>query len=181
MNNEEQVVDGVRYGPVVRERANSYGSVPGLDDEELADPVEMERWVVRQQWGPILDLPVRRRHRWIRPALDDFGHIDGAFGTVDFERLYGSFDKFRYKADKLREELESQMIMLSMVMERVSGRSKYMVLKYLNMGVIDLDQIEDPDMHAIGRRYLRCRKLRGQIHRLQQLSRQGWCDPDDDD
>ena len=137
MENEEQAVDGVRYGPVVPERPDRYGRVPGLDDEEMADPAELERWVRFQEWGPILMLPVKKRQRWIQPTVDESGHLDwGAFGTVDFERLYGKFDKARYKADKLREELDSQLIMLSMLMERVPGRAKFIVLKYLNMGVI---------------------------------------------
>ena len=111
MNENEQQMDDVRYGPVVPERPDRYGSVPGLDDEELADPEELQRWVTFQEWGPILALPVKRRHRWIRPTVDELGHLDyGAFGTVDFERLYGKFDKARYKADKLREELEAQLI-----------------------------------------------------------------------
>jgi len=37
------VVDG---GLVTVERESGYGSVPGLDDEELADPAELERLVV---------------------------------------------------------------------------------------------------------------------------------------
>jgi hypothetical protein len=180
MNENEQLVDGVRYGPVVREMPEQYGSVPGLDAEELAGPEELERWAMHQQWGPILDLPVRRNHRWTRPTVDAFGNLDGAFATMDFERLYGTFDKFRYKSDKLREELESQLIMLSIIIDRVPGRSKYIVLRYLNMGVIDLDDITDPDMHALARRHLRCKKLRRQIHRLRQLSRKGWCDPEED-
>ena len=61
----------------------------------------------------------------------------------------GPFDKFRYKADKLHEELKSQILYLDMLMERVPGRSKYIVLRYLNMGVIDLDDVTNPDMHAI--------------------------------
>ena len=94
--------------------------------------------------------------------------------------MYGTFDRFFYKANKLREELESQLIMLSIIIDRVPGRSKYIILRYLNMGVIDLDHIENPDMHAIARRHLRCRKLRRQIQRLRQLSRVGWCDPEED-
>ena len=92
----------------------------------------------------------------------------------------GPFDKFRYKADKLHEELKSQILYLDMLMERVPGRSKYIVLRYLNMGVIDLDDVTNPDMHAIARRHLRCRKLRRQIYRLRQLSREGRCDPEEE-
>ena len=165
--------------PIVPERPSQYGSVPGLDDEELADPDELAKYITKQEWGPILNLPVRGRRGWTRPTFADYGNSN-AFLTVDFERLYGTFDKYRYKADKLREELEFQIIMLSVIIDRVPRRSKYQVLRYLNMGVIDLDHVENPDMHAIGRRYLRCQRLRRQIHRLRQLSRQGWCDPDED-
>jgi len=31
-----------------------YGSVPGLEDDELADPYELERQVMMDEWGPIL-------------------------------------------------------------------------------------------------------------------------------
>ncbi len=181
MNKHEQQIDGISYGPVVRERPDRYGSVPGLDDEELADPEELERWVTHQQWGPILSLPERYPRSTIRPQRNESGKWDwGAFETVDFERMYGTFDRFFYKANKLREELESQLIMLSIIIDRVPGCSKYIILRYLNMGVIDLDHIENPDMHAIARRHLRCRKLRRQIQRLRQLSRVGWCDPEED-
>ena len=41
-----------------RELVNKYGSVPGLDDSELADPDELERQVFVQEFGPLLALPV---------------------------------------------------------------------------------------------------------------------------
>jgi len=44
---------------VKREQANRYGSVEGLDDEELADPEELERQVFAEEWAPILALPER--------------------------------------------------------------------------------------------------------------------------
>jgi len=49
------------------EQGVSYGSVPGLDDDELADPAELERWMMIQEWGPILVLPVRDQQGGIRP------------------------------------------------------------------------------------------------------------------
>ena len=36
------------------------------------------------------------------PTMDEFGHAEGAFGSVDFDRLYPR-DKARYKADILRD------------------------------------------------------------------------------
>ena len=100
----------VEEGPwlIQVERQSGYGSVPGLDDSELADPVELERQVFVQEWGPVLALPVMGSRSGFHPGRDELGRLDwGAYGTVDFERLYGSFDKARYKADKLREELSS--------------------------------------------------------------------------
>ena len=70
-----------------REAKNRYGSVPGLADEELADPDELERQVYRQMFRPVLELPVEGHHGSIRPTVDQDGRLDfGAFATVDFER-----------------------------------------------------------------------------------------------
>jgi len=88
-----------------RERPNRYGSVPGLDDSELLSPDELERQVYRQEFEPVLALPVESSKSWIRPVVDGDGEVDfGAFGTVDFERRY-PFNKILYKADKLRQQL----------------------------------------------------------------------------
>jgi len=153
------------------ERAKGYGSVPGLEDDELADEAELERMVVLEQWGPILALPCRS-HSGIRPVIDELGHRDwGAFGTWDFERLYGGFDKARYKAQKLREELRRCLIMLEMVTQRVPGRAKYLLLKHLAEGVIDFDHIEDEDMRAIAQWYLRAKRIRQQVRELEDYRR----------
>ena len=157
------------------ERHKGYGSVPGLDDDELADPGELERWVIIQEWGPILALPVQRRRCDIRPQVDESGHLDwGAFGTIDFDRLRPAFDKVRYKMDRLREELKDAVIMLSIVMERIPGRAKYLVLKYLTMGLIDIEHIADDDMCAIVKWYLRTRRLGKQIEELRQVRKRRW-------
>ena len=59
MEQEEkfEVWDGVEVAesPLLRrEHSNPYGSVPGLDDEELLGPAELERLYRRQELGPIL-------------------------------------------------------------------------------------------------------------------------------
>ena len=124
MNNESSCVvcQGVEVPESVllrREQGNKYGSVPGLDDSELADPDELERQVFMQEFGPVLALPVKGR-RAVRPDVDESGNVDwGAFGTVDFDRYSGGFDKVRYKAEKLREQLKDLIIMVSMIKERL--------------------------------------------------------------
>jgi len=160
---------------VTVERDTGYGSVPGLDDDELADPAELERWVMIQEWGPILALPVQRRRWDIRPTVDENGDLDwGAFGTIDFDRVRPPLDKVRYKLDRLREELKDAVIMLSIVSERIPGRSKYLVLKYVRMGAIDIEHITDDDMRAIAKWYLRTRRLGKQIEELRRVRRRGW-------
>ncbi len=157
------------------ERHKGYGSVSGLDDDELADPAELERWVIIQEWGPILALPVQRRRCDIRPEVNESGQLDwGAFGTIDFDRLRPAFDKVRYKMDRIREELKHAVIMLSIVSERIPGRAKYLVLKYLTMGFIDIEHIADDDMRAIAKWYLRTRRLGKQIEELRQVRKRRW-------
>ena len=84
--------------------------------------------VYRQELAPILALPVPGNRCSLRPALDEDGRLDwGAFGTVDFKRMY-PFNKVLYKADKLREQLKNILIMFSIVNERVKTRTKYLIL-----------------------------------------------------
>jgi hypothetical protein len=165
-------VDDVPVSSLISvDRVNRYGSVAGLDDEELADPDELERQVMAQEWGLILAIPVKGRGNWIVPAIDESGGVDfGAFGTVDFERTMPEFDKVRYKADKLREQLKDLTIRMSLVKERLPGKAKYLVLKYLKMGIIDMGHIVDFDMLCLARLYLRARRLRDEIWRLERAS-----------
>ena len=156
---------------VHRERPDRYGSVPGLEDSELADPEELERQVVLEEWGPVLSLPVQGRSGGIRGAIDESGQLDfGAFGTVDFERHAPSFDRARYKADKLREQLKDVLILFSIVNDRIKARDKYLVLKYLRTGIIALEDIIDSDMAALARLYLRARRMREEIAALREAS-----------
>jgi len=154
-----------------RERKDRYGSVPGLDDSELANPDELERQVYRQELAPILALPIQGNRCSLRPAIDEDGSLCwGAFGTVDFERMY-PFNKAIYKADKLREQLKNVLIMFSIVNERLKTRAKYTVLKYLKMSIIELEHIVDNNMRALGRLYLRIRRMRKEIAELREA---GW-------
>ena len=152
-----------------RLRPNKYGSVPGLDDSELADPDELERQVLRQEFGPVLALPVKANKSCIRPEVDESGNVDwGAFGTVDFDRYRQQFDKLRYKADKVAEKRKDVLIMFGIVNERIKAWAKYLVLKYLRMGIIELEHVVDNDMLALAKLYLRARRMRKEIAELQE-------------
>jgi hypothetical protein len=82
------------------------------------------------------------------------------------------FNTTLYKADKLREQLKSVLILFSIVNERLSSRAKYTVLKYLKMGLLKLEHIVDSDMYALGKLYLRIRRLRQDITALRKAGRQ---------
>ena len=176
MDNETDLVreEGVEVPESVllrRDRGHRYGSVPGLDDSELADPNELERQVFVQEFGPVLALPVRARRSVIRPSVDEEGRLDwGAFGSVDFDRYTGGFDKARYKADKVREQLQGVLILFSVISDRMGNSGKYLVLKYLRMGVIGLEHIVSEDMAALARLYLRIERMRQEINELREAS-----------
>ena len=156
------------------ERSKGYGSVPGLDDAELADAEELARQATAEEWGPVLALPVKGKGVQIGPVVDTSGGIDfGAFGTVDFEKEAPELDKARYKADRLREELKDLLIRLSIVNERLCGTAKYVVLKYLKMGIIELEHVTSEDMEQMGRLYLRARRVRKAIRRIEEASWRG--------
>jgi len=154
-----------------RERGHRYGSVPGLDDSELADPAELERQVLVAEFGPVLALPVKTGKGFMRPSVSEDGVVDwGAFGSVDFDRYSGGFDKARHKADKVREQLKDVLILFSIVNDRMTNPAKYLVLKYVRMGIIEVGHIVNEDMAALARLYLRVQRMRQEIHGLQGAS-----------
>ncbi len=152
------------------EQKDRYGHVPELDDEELASREELEREILRAEWGLVLDLPVNGKHGGFRPDVDEDGIVFGAFGSVDFERVKPGLDKVRYKADKLREQLKDTIIMLEMIRGRLPRKPVALILKSLRMGIIDLEDIGNFDMWQLGTLYLRARQLRKQIVELEEAS-----------
>lgn len=170
---EDEQIDDVPSPAVVLDRAEQrYGSVPGLDDDELADPDELERQAIRAELEPVLRLPSKRKRHGFVPPSDESGGIDwGAFGTVDFERTEPEFDKARYKTEKLKEQLGDVLIMLGIVKERLPGKAKYLVLKYLKMGLMTLDNIANQDMRTLAELWLRARRLQEEIASLRESSR----------
>ena len=169
--NTEQDIEAPASALLQVERQDTYGHVPGLDDDELVDAHELEGQVFRQEFGPVLSLPVKKRRTWIEPAVDECGRLDcGAFGTVDFDRYSRGFDKAQYKADKLKEKLKDALIMLGIVRERLPGRARYLVLKRLQQGVIRMEDIVNEDMRAIAKWHLRAERLRQQIRELEEAA-----------
>lgn len=167
---ETTEVEDMPVSGLLSEKQNRYGSVPGLDDEELASDAELERQVYLEAWGPILALPVRGRRSAFKPDIDEYFGVDwGAFGSVDFERYSGEFDKLRYKADKLQEELRDLLILLSVVRYRLTVEQRR-VLRLLASGSLDFDEIHDVETLVLGRQYLKARRLQREIRQLRDAS-----------
>ena len=163
--------DGHGVIPLQIERQLGFGSVVGLEDEELADPHELERQVMISEWSPILQLPVRSRNGWGWPTIDEDGDLDwGAFGTADFARLRGTFDKALYKADRLQEELRHQVIMLETTGGHIPMASRLRILDEGRRELLDPDEVEDMNEWFFARRYLRVKRLRNEIRELRRCS-----------
>jgi hypothetical protein len=62
------------------------------------------------------------------------------------------------------------LIIYSIVNERIKTRAKYLVLKYLRMGIIELEHIANSDMLVLGRLYLRAKRMRKEIAELWEAS-----------
>jgi hypothetical protein len=60
---------------------------------------------------------------------------------------------------------------MGIVKERLPGRAKYQVLKYLKMGVIDLEHIPSDDMRALAMLWFRAKRLQSEIANLRKSSR----------
>lgn len=172
MNQDDEfiAIDGLPESVAVQvQKPDRYGGVPGLDQDELAEPDELERQVYLQALEPLLMIPVQPRFHSIQPAYDEEGHVDwGPFGTLDFQRLVPKLDKVRYKIDKLKEELADVVLLIDIIKERIPGRTKFLVLKYLKMGIIDLDHIRDYQLWRLAGWYMKAWRLRAEIRSLRE-------------
>ena len=157
-----------------RQRPNRYGSIEGLPDEELADPDELERLYLMEEFAPVLALPEKKtRKSWIRPNIDEDGKIElGAFGTVDFDRYRPKFDKMLCKADWLAEEVANHCLMMETISARIKTWAKYKIIEYVKSGILDLGDIADFDMYCLAERYMRTRRLLREIAELGKKSRE---------
>ena len=146
-------------------RDTGYGSVPGLDDDELVSPAELLRQIALEQWGLMFEIPVEPVKSFIRPTIDERGNLDwGAFGTIDFDRLF-PFDKKRYVIDQLKKRLREVLLMFDMVRERLSAEARFEVLEYLKAGK-DIDNLKDENEFFWARRYLQVKRIREEIRQI---------------
>ncbi len=146
-------------------RDTGYGSVPGLDDDELASPAELLRQISLEQWGLMFEIPVEPVKSFIRPTIDERGNLDwGAFGTIDFDRLF-PFNPKWYIVDQFKKRLRDVLLMFDMVKERLSVEARLEVLEHLKAGK-DIDELEDENKYFWARRYLQVKRIREEIRQI---------------
>ena len=133
-----------------------------IDGDEFIGYGELFRQVMTEQWGPILDIPIRKSGFYSKPIIEEDGYLDwGAFGTVDFDKMF-PFNKSLYKADKLREELTNTLIMFDLIKERLSVKDRIDVIQYVYSGK-DIDMIDNWDKWRMACWFSRVRSLRTKI------------------
>ena len=96
----------------------------------------------------------------------------GSIWTVDFDQYRQDFDRLRYKAERLMDQQRDLTIMFEIVADRVPGTAKYRVLKYVRMGVVDIDDIQDEDTWQLANVYLRILRLQRERYELKERSHQ---------
>jgi hypothetical protein len=168
-NNDPSIFDEPESPIIKVERGSLYGGVPGLDEEELAEPQELARLAFQKDWGPILALPDPFRHSGFRPDLDEDGNPEGAFASVDFAREQRPFDKARYKEDRLAEKLRYSLIGRDTAMDHVPSPAGFQVLSYLRRGIINDNHIVDENMRAVVRWDARVREQQEEIRSLREF------------
>lgn len=137
-------------------RDKGFGSVEGLEDDELAEPEELERMVFIDEFEPVLALPAPKSKNVIKPDIDEDGKPDwGAFGTVDFDRYRHKPNKESYVIEQLQSELFQQNLMIEIISSRLDAYARYSILKYVFKGVIDIGHISDMDMYLLVERVQR--------------------------
>jgi hypothetical protein len=139
-----------------------------IDEMDHADLDELEYQVWLEMYGPVLALSQSKHGRGLSREMGyDHPNYTGAFATFDFDRQHIKTDSTRLKIERLREELADTRILFSIIFERISGKGKYLVLKYLHRGVIDLEAIVHDDLRACGRMYLRMLRISREIRELE--------------
>jgi hypothetical protein len=149
-------------GVVRVQRRTGYGTVADLEDEAPADIGELQRTIAYEMYGPIIDLPGRGRR---------LGHVVlDANGEVDWDAI-GPAGGWRRRAQpapdgcagELRAELARTIGLIGLVKERVPGTAKYLVLKYVRMGILDVEHVTNHDLRELVKLEARARQLREQL------------------
>jgi len=134
-------------------RSTGYGTVPDLDNEEPADVHELQCMAAWQMYGPLLALPGRYGQTG-RVVLDSDGEID-------WDRIGPARGRRRRPQQRRTRELEHLRLLglIGLLSERIPGTAKYTVLKYVRMGILQLEHVTNADLRSVARLEARARQL----------------------
>lgn len=153
--------------PTVRvERTGGYGTVADLEEEEPIDAGELARMVAWQLYEPVLRLPGRGRYG--RSAIDENGEIDWSRCGAARGRRVPASRHDHAQAWPARAQLKATLAEIGEMDRRIPGNAKYLVLKYLEMGILQEGHILNQDLLAMARLKKRAERLQSAI-----ASRQG--------
>ena len=143
-------------------RRKGYGTVADLEEEGPADIGELQRIVAYEMYGPVIALPGRGGR---------LGHVVlDANGEIDWEAIGPAGGRRRWArpgvvgpADQLRAELAHLVGLIGLLPERVPGTAKYLVLKYVRMGILDVEHVTNHELRELVKLEARARQLREQL------------------
>ena len=147
------------------ERKNKYGSVEGLDDSEVIDPMELERQVILNEFKSIFFIPLQRQNEGIRNVMwnsEDF--LKSVLDPICIKKPQIE----KSNLDKLRDKLRFTSNMINNMYNTQPDRKKRITLKYLLMGWISPKDIIDRNLKTCAEWCLRSIQLQKEIKQLEQ-------------
>lgn len=134
-------------------RTTGYGTVADLDGEEPADIHEIQCMAAWQMYAPLLALPGRYGQPG-RVVLD-------ADGEIDWDRIGPAGRRQRRPQQRRTEgdDLRRVLGLISLLMERIPGTAKYTVLRYVRMGILDVEHVTHVDLRAVAQLEIQARQL----------------------
>ena len=134
--------------------------------EDRIEWAEVQRLLFEQDWGPILALPPTKNDFFLERQWED-GVDVSAFNTHDYLRTRRKFDGTQYTIREAVQKHREALWTLEMIMDRIKSPAKYMVLKYVENGVIEPDMCEG-DMWRAAVWHRRGLQLREKIRQLRE-------------
>ncbi len=141
-------------------KPEQYGTVEGLDNDELADPSELERIGYLRLYAPVLTLPRLDSDPIFSPEF-----AGGAFDTWDFHRMYPCMAETARRQSRLnwlKSKLRDRLIILSILKDKLSVSQRALAITAARKSS-DFESLPDPETQAFAREYKRSLVIRNQI------------------
>ena len=161
---DEQIKD-IPVSPRIKVIRKGISQEAGKEEDRI-EWAEVQRLLFEQDWEPILALPPTKNDFFLKGQWED-GVDVSAFNTHDYQRTHRKFDGTRYAIQETIQKHREATWMLEMIMDRIKSPAKYMVLKYVENGVIEPDMCEG-DMWRAAVWHRRGLQLREKIRQLRE-------------